>query len=62
MEGKKKDEPEVNVDRMEVEKTLGKIKKRRNRKRPRKEVKIRWIESLPAALPPSRANRKRLDR
>ncbi len=61
MEEKKKDETEVNVHRMEVEKTLGKVKKRRKRKKPRKEAKVRWIESLPAALPPSRAYRKRFD-
>ncbi len=40
VEEKKKDESEVNPDRMEVEKTLGKVKKRRNWKRPRKEVKV----------------------
>ena len=62
VEEKKKDESEVDVERTEVEKTLGKVKERRNRKRPRKEVKVRWIESLPAALSPSRAYRKRFDR
>ncbi len=52
VEEKKKDESEVNVDRMEVEKTLGKVKKRRNRKRPRKEVKVRWMSLyLPLYLP-----------
>jgi hypothetical protein len=62
VEEEKKDESDVNVDRMEVEKTQGKVKKRHYRKRLRKEVKVRWIKSLLAALPPSRAYLKMFDR
>ena len=60
-EEEEKDEPEVESGRMEVE-VQRKVKKRRTRRRPRKGPKILWVESRPAALPPSRARRKRINR
>ena len=58
----KKDELEGSENRMEVEKILGKVRRRRYRKRPSKNPKVEWVESPPAALPPSRVRRRKFDR
>ena len=62
-EKQKKDELEGREYRMEVEKKIiGKVRRRRYRKRPNKKIKVEWVESPPAALPPSRARRRKFDR
>ena len=53
---------EVVQDKMEVERSgkIGRKRRRRNKKRGRG-PRIEWVKSSAAALPPSRARRRRFD-